>query len=133
MPIEIIKPVERITRIDYSLEYDYIDSPGCGFGFTCDEDGNVLVAELPAAALANYEMCQVSTKLVCKGVRRYVSNFTDPAIGRCYCGAEVGLGDYTNTCDSCGADYDWNGTRLSPREHWGEETGESLGDILRIP
>lgn len=133
MPIEIIKPVELITNVEYSLEYDYIDTPGCGFSFTCDEDGNVLVSELNPAALANYEMCQVSTKLVCKGVQRYVTNYTDPAIGRCYCGAEVWLGGFTNTCDSCGADYNWNGTRLAPRSQWGEETGETVSDILRIP
>jgi len=31
----------------------------------------------------------------------------------------------------CGADYNWNGTRLAPREQWGEETGESIADIMR--
>ena len=56
-----------------------------------------------------------------------------PIIGKCDdCGNEVELTGFTNTCD-CRADYNWSGQRLAPRERWGEETGESLADILRIP
>lgn len=54
-----------------------------------------------------------------------------PAIGECSCGYEVELGGFTNTCE-CGADYNSSGQMLAPRECWGEETGESLCDILRI-
>jgi hypothetical protein len=35
---------------------------------------------------------------------------------------------FTTTCDKCGADYNWNGSRLAPRSQWGEETGESWFD-----
>jgi len=56
----------------------------------------------------------------------------EPAIGRCSCGKEVELAGFTNTCD-CGADYNSSGQLLAPREQWGEETGESLSDILMIP
>lgn len=35
----------------------------------------------------------------------------------------------TNTCD-CGADYNMSGQILAPRSQWGEETGESVSDIL---
>jgi len=49
----------------------------------------------------------------------------------CDCGREVDLVGFTNSC-SCGADYDSAGNLLAPREQWGEETGEYLGDILRI-
>ena len=34
-----------------------------------------------------------------------------------------------HTCD-CGADYNWSGMRLAPRECWGEETGETAAEIL---
>jgi len=52
-----------------------------------------------------------------------------PAIGRCDCGEEIVLHSrMTNTCNACGADYNWNGTRLAPREQWGEETGEHWTD-----
>ena len=51
---------------------------------------------------------------------------------RCDCGAHVPLTGFTNSCD-CGADYNRSGQKLAPREQWGEETGESLADILNIP
>ena len=55
-----------------------------------------------------------------------------PAVLRCDCGRQVQLTGFTNTC-ACGADYNSCGQRLGPRSQWGEETGEQLSDILRIP
>jgi hypothetical protein len=52
-----------------------------------------------------------------------------PAVWECDCGEELFCCDFTNTCDGCGADYNWNGTRLAPREQWGEETGEHWSEI----
>lgn len=46
------------------------------------------------------------------------------------CGQPLECGGFTNTCPTCGADYNWNGTRLAPREQWGEETGETAAEIL---
>ena len=48
---------------------------------------------------------------------------------KCYCGREVVCDRFTNPCD-CGRDYNFNGDLLAPREVWGEETGESVYDIL---
>ncbi len=53
---------------------------------------------------------------------------TVPVI-RCGCGQEVYCSGFTNTCD-CGRDYNHAGQQLAPRSQWGEETGESLSDIL---
>ena len=50
-------------------------------------------------------------------------------IVKCDCGKEVACGGFTSTCD-CGADYNWNGTRLADRSCWGEETGETASDTL---
>jgi hypothetical protein len=36
----------------------------------------------------------------------------------------------TNTCHDCHTDYNMSGQELAPREQWGEETGESIADIL---
>lgn len=47
----------------------------------------------------------------------------------CWCKREVWCEYFTNTCD-CGADYNFSGQRLASREQWGEETGETAGDIL---
>ena len=52
-----------------------------------------------------------------------------PALWRCDCGAELECQNFTNTCE-CGADYNSAGQRLAPRDQWGEETGESLADIM---
>ena len=46
-----------------------------------------------------------------------------PASLKC-CGTWLELGNFTNTCASCGADYNSNGSLLAPRHMWGEETGE---------
>jgi len=59
------------------------------------------------------------------------SGGTQPAVGRCPCGASVSLRGFTNTC-GCGRDYNMSGQELAPREQWGEETNESVEDILRI-
>lgn len=50
-------------------------------------------------------------------------------IVECDCGEEIYCDSFTNTCE-CGADYNWSGQRLASREQWGEETGESISDIL---
>lgn len=46
---------------------------------------------------------------------------------RC-CGKTLLCTDFTNTCDVCGADYNFNGDLLAPREQWGEETNERWQD-----
>jgi hypothetical protein len=50
---------------------------------------------------------------------------------KCACGRKVECRGFTTTCE-CGADYNWNGDLLAPREQWGEETGEHPADIARI-
>ena len=52
-------------------------------------------------------------------------------LGRCVCGHEVQLLKLTNMCGDCGRDYNVSGTLLAPRSQWGEETGESVDDILQ--
>jgi|HigsolmetaGSP11D_1036233.scaffolds.fasta_scaffold79521_2 hypothetical protein len=51
-------------------------------------------------------------------------------IVKCDCGEEVVCQGFTSTCGRCGADYNWNGDRLTPRWQWGEETGETWLDIM---
>ena len=52
-----------------------------------------------------------------------------PARLKC-CGTWLELGNFTNTCASCGADYNSNGSLLAPRHMWGEETGEHWTDCV---
>ena len=51
---------------------------------------------------------------------------------KCECGHSLQLWAFTNTCNVCGSDYTRDGQLLAPRSQWGEETGESLEEILRI-
>lgn len=53
-----------------------------------------------------------------------------PTVIRCACGYELSCDGFTNTCE-CGRDYDDQGHVLAPRHMWGEDTGETSGDILR--
>lgn len=47
----------------------------------------------------------------------------------CDCGETLVCYGFTNTC-SCGRDYNMSGQLLADRSQWGEETGESVSDIL---
>lgn len=59
-------------------------------------------------------------------------HYFEPAVGECVvCKRHVTLSGFTNTCD-CGADYNSSGQHLAPREQWGDDTGESVADILAI-
>ncbi len=49
---------------------------------------------------------------------------------RCDCGREIFCIEFTNTCENCGSDYNSSGQLLSPREFWGEETGEHPADCI---
>lgn len=56
----------------------------------------------------------------------YVKGYTEVLC----CGHWLRCEGFTTTCEHCGSDFNWNGTRLAPREQWGEETGETATDIL---
>jgi hypothetical protein len=114
----------------FSLEID----PGRMFGFPCDEKGEIDFNSLNEVAANNARRLLANEMLgyVDRGVITWNSRFTEPAVGLCEaCGREVSLDGFTNTCD-CGADYNSAGQRLAARSQWGEETGESLSDILMI-
>lgn len=49
----------------------------------------------------------------------------------CACGEEVLCDRFTNAC-ACGRDYNGSGSLLADRSQWGEETGETVSDILSV-
>jgi hypothetical protein len=116
--------------IEYSLCFRWRDgSPGHGFSFPCDKDGNVDTADMNPAALDNFRKCLCGDHdVVFEGVDAREWSYRHPRIGRCDCGEEITLDRFTNTCYECGADYNMSGQRLAPREQWGEETGEHWTD-----
>tara|TARA_Y100001958_G_C21137991_1_gene477454 strand:- start:195 stop:647 length:453 start_codon:yes stop_codon:yes gene_type:complete len=46
------------------------------------------------------------------------------------CDEWLSLGKFTNTCGSCGCDYNGSGQLLAARHHWGEETGEHWSECV---
>jgi hypothetical protein len=139
--MKIIQQRERIENVHYSLHFGRKDCPGGGWGPSCDKDGNVDEAKMNPLVLKEWKKVQSRMDLILSGkdeeyhppeVMKFVSVYTQPRIGICDdCGDQVYLEHFTNTCD-CGADYNMSGHQLAPREQWGEETGESLSDILMI-
>jgi hypothetical protein len=137
---------ERVTEVSFRRVFEWASTPGAGFGFDCAADGSLLrdangtVVDkwsqpwIPAA-VANYEMCLRGQdgggrRIVDRGVEEYTNSNWEPGVIECVCGAEVTLAmSMTNTCAACERDYNGYGQLLAPREQWGEETGESSGDI----
>ncbi len=126
--MRIIREKQRIEHVRYDRAFEWVDRPGAGFGFTCDEQGNPT-----EPASDNLRRCLDGTFAVrdC-GVRVTRWSHVEPAVGLCSCGAEVELESFTNTCDRCDRDYNWAGQELSPRECWGEETGEDPADVANV-
>lgn len=130
---KIIRRGERVERVEYYLSFERNDLPGAGFSFPCDQQGNVYRDRLQPAGLENLADCLSGVhNVTAEGVKESHWSFWQPGILKCDCGREVELHGFTNTCQ-CERDYNQSGQLLAPRSQWGEETGESLGDILRIP
>jgi hypothetical protein len=125
---EFIRQRTRSEVRYYTRMFDWRDGRGGGFSFPCDAEENLL-RQTPGE---HYEKCLDGTyDVVDRGVVSWVETYVEPAAIRCACGREVELGHFTNTCP-CGRDYNWNGSLLATREQWGDETGETLAEILRI-
>ena len=126
--MQIIKRRELVESTTYYRYFERRDSRG-GFIFECDEQGNLLSPH------ENYDLCMTGLVdgevMIDRGIESRYHRYFEDAIGLCDCGREVYLHGFTNTCE-CGADYNMSGQRLAPREQWGEETGESLSEILNI-
>ena len=160
--IKIIRERSIEEIISYDRNFAYENRGTGGFSFPSDEHGNVDLEKLQPAAQASYAACLAGEievvrgqqweydaddeyvpvpgtgircleRIVDLGVCKSIHHYTHCRIGECHCGAEVALEGFTNTCDNCGRDYNMSGQLLANRSQWGEETGESLSDILRIP
>jgi hypothetical protein len=121
---KLISKRERVCVTRHYLDYQWNDEPGSGFSFDCTENG-LLLAMAPEA-VENFISCITGAYDVgYGGVKQDSWTYTNHAVIECIeCRAHVSLSGFTNTCCECGADYSMDGSRLAPREQWGEETGE---------
>jgi hypothetical protein len=130
-----VKRGERITVVSFSRVFDYEGEDGWGFAFPCNEQGEALPDQYHDSWSGNWAACITGTvdgrKVVDRGIRRNEHRYWEPGMLRCQCGAEVVIDMLmTNTCERCGRDYNSFGQLLAPREQWGWDTGETLGEIL---
>ena len=107
---------------------------------TCPECGCGAGVGSPAAA--GWEEGEACPTGICKARGRigvvvlqpetsYTVRIPGYVVVRCECGAEVPCTDsFANPCNRCQREYMSGGQLLAPREQWGEETGESIADIL---
>jgi hypothetical protein len=131
--MQIISRRRYESGINYMRAFDYTDKVGGGFAFPSNDKGEVDLAKLTVEGLANYMRC-VSGDYRVKdcGVVSYPWRCIHPAVGLCdHCQSQVSLEGFTNTCE-CGADFNMSGQILSHRSNWGNDTGESIDDILSV-
>jgi hypothetical protein len=123
-------------KIRYEKHYELFFADkivnGAGWGFECDEFGNVS-EKLSAAGQQNLNLCLSGENNNRKGrVVAWDKRVVTPASGDCSCGERIYLTNVMyNTCEKCGAEYNSSGQKLAARCFWGEDTGEHLSDILR--
>lgn len=129
--MKIISPRQRINNFRATVNFNRKDVPGAGFSFDCDKSGKPIFNS--PLAEENYKKC-VNGEFDVTGpfYTEMGGSYIQPAIGICDdCNEEVELHGFTNTCE-CGTDYNMSGQKLASREFWGDDTGESLSDILMI-
>ena len=136
MPIQILSERESVEKIVYYHSYEWVDTPGAGFSFECDEDGTVSES-LRDLAKSNLDMClkghdEDGRRIISKGVQKHIFIDVESRVGLCVCGSEVFLESFTNSCDQCHRLYNRSGYDLTDPSGWGEETGEHPSDIPRI-
>lgn len=132
--MRIIKASFRGVSVSYSLDFGIMQRGQLSLraGFECDANGNVFPLEHQAAKNNLARCLQGQDGILPMGVSHRSHSYYEAAIGECIvCKRHVTLSGFTNTCD-CGADYNGSGQALAHRSQWGEETGESLDDILSI-
>jgi hypothetical protein len=131
--VRIIQRAETIDEHQYDWVFQRIGATeGTGYAFDTDEDGDLLPLEPEAVNSLDYVLAHPE-EYEDRGIEHRVWQRKVYTQGICdVCGEVVELSGFTNPCD-CGADYNFAGQRLAPRNQWGEETGEHPSDIARIP
>lgn len=122
----ILSPEIRVELSEYNQSFSYTDEPGAGYSIPCFKDGS-----LTPKNQKTFDYVKLQDNLIYNGILERTRSFNEPGSIKCVCGEEVWLGNImTNTCEKCGRDYNIGGQLLAPRYQWGEETGETLSEIL---
>ena len=116
-------PAEEKVDVSYDLDFFYGEDSG-GFGFPCDEKGNVFPFETEEAE-KNYKECMAHPERfeTFAKVTKYVNHYKEPAHGTCVCGEEVYLfNQYLGGCEcpNCGKWYNLFGQEMNHPSTWAD-------------
>ena len=122
-------PRERKTIVRFELAFD--DGRNNGYGFPCDEYGNL--ENLQDAAKKNLEWCKAHPEKFVRfdEVVAIRQTYTEPARGTCVCGATVILEDQyygACKCQNCDRWYNLFGQSLLPPECWEKDLEDEEWD-----
>lgn len=119
--MRIISKAHTVFVTQYSYDYNWTTDPQSGFSFPCTADGRILVEQLEQPAIDNLMKCWSGEfAVVDVGVQNSSYSYLVSAIGRCECGKDVELSQFTNEC-SCGRLYNGCGQQLVAPRLWEEE------------
>lgn len=116
---------EECEEVWFELVFD--DGHGNGYGFPCDEDGNV--GELNEAAYENYMWCLIKAREDAEyfarsgEVIRRRHRWREPNSGECECGNRIELfNQYLGACECpyCGRWWNLFGQELNPPTTWSD-------------
>jgi hypothetical protein len=120
--ITFIKARERKELKYKTIDFEYRNCAGSGFTFSATEDGNPDFSKMTPQAALNYQYCIDNPELFYPPqVIIHTRVYTEPAIGRCLCGAEVILESQylgARQCDKCGRWYNIFGQELKDPDYW---------------
>lgn len=118
--MRILKEAHVVFHVEHSLNFD--TSRHGGYSFPCDHTGKV--ADLNPEAQLNYERCLSGEVQTIRPAYVHEREFNEyvPAVGECYCGAEVELSpDSEGLCYChCGECFNSAGQHIRPRSEWEE-------------
>lgn len=123
--INIISQRHRVETVCYCLFFPALDCPGTGWAPACDEHGKVLCIETNQAVKDAVVKHYADPNYGDPYVQTLHHSYMEPAIGRCYCGAEVVLSDpMDNDCRNCGRIYNSSGQEVACHAREAEEPYE---------
>lgn len=117
-------PSEPKEETWYELCYD--DGNNNGYGFPCDESGNLFPMSDAALESLNYCKAHKTEFSRCGEVVQFSNSYMEPPHGRCKCGAEVFLiGNYYGASEcECGRWYNLYGQELMNPDNWDIDPSE---------
>lgn len=118
---KVIAPGGRVEHTERRRAFEWLDCPGAGFSFLCDEHGNILMGDLAPEALDSVLTCFTDERVADRGIEVYSHSYREGPTVECDCGRHVHCDDsWANGCE-CGREYNSSGQQLAPRSQWGAE------------